>query len=217
MGGTTPDQMSAETSQTLDRGLTLLNLLADHPEGLRVSEIAAELGVGRTVVYRLVVTLEKHALLRRAADGRCHVGLGLIGLSRQVQPLLREAALPPLRRLADTTIATATLAITDGADGLVVVAVAEPSRADVFVGVRAGSRSALEDTAAGQAVLMARRGDGRPVVTPPRGPGGVASAAAALTVPGIEAVVGLNLLQSPDEAVLSELVAARDAIASRLR
>ena len=169
--------MTAETSQTLDRGLTLLTLLADHPEGMRVSEIAAELGIGRTVVYRLVVTLEKHALLRRAADGRCHVGLGLIGLARQVQPLLREAALPPLRRLADTTTATAHLTITDGADGLVVVAVVEP----------------------------------------PRGPGGVASAAAALSVPGIEAVVGLYLLTSPDEAVLSELVAARDAIATRLR
>ena len=149
--------MTAETSQTLDRGLTLLTLLADTGEGMRVSEIAAELGIGRTVVYRLVVTLEKHALLRRAADGKCHVGLGLIGLARQVQPLLREAALPPLRRLADTTTATAHLAITDGADGLVVVAVAEPPRAEVFVGVRVGSRSGLEDSAAGQAVLLSRR------------------------------------------------------------
>lgn len=209
--------MTAETSQTLDRGLTLLTLLADHPEGMRVSEIAAELGIGRTVVYRLVVTLEKHALLRRASDGRCHVGLGLIGLARQVQPLLREAALPPLRRLADVTTSTSYLAITDGADGLVIVAVAEPPRAEVFVGARVGSRSGLEDSAAGQAVLMGRRGDSRPVVAPARGPGQVASAAAAVQVPGIEAVVGLYLLSQPDEPVLSELVTARDAIGSRLR
>jgi len=209
--------MTAETSQTLDRGLTLLTLLADHPEGMRVSEIAAELGIGRTVVYRLVVTLEKHALLRRAADGRCHVGLGLIGLARQVQPLLREAAIPPLRRLADATTATAHLTITDGADGLVVVAVAEPPRAEVFVGLRVGSRSVLEDSAAGQAVLLSRRGDTRPVVSPARNPGSVASAAAALSVPGIEAVVGVYVLTAPDEKVLSELIAARDAIASRLR
>jgi len=209
--------MSAETSQTLDRGLTLLTLLADTGEGMRVSEIASELGIGRTVVYRLVVTLEKHALLRRAADGRCHVGLGLIGLARQVQPLLREAALPPLRRLADSTTATAFLAITDGADGLVVVAVAEPPRAEVFVGARVGSRSGLEDSAAGQAVLLSRRGDSRPVVSPARATGSVASAAAALNVPGIEAVVGLYVLQTPDEAMLTDLVSARDAIASRLR
>jgi DNA-binding IclR family transcriptional regulator len=59
--------MTAETSQTLDRGLTLLTLLADHPEGMRVSEIAAELGIGRTVVYRLVVTLGE---ARAPAAGR---------------------------------------------------------------------------------------------------------------------------------------------------
>jgi hypothetical protein len=55
------------------------------------------------------------------------------------------------------------------------------------------------------------------VVAPPRGPGSAASAAAALSVPGIEAVVGVYLLQSPDDSVLGELLAARDAIASRLR
>ena len=66
-------------------------------------------------------------------------------------------------------------------------------------------------------MLLSRRGDNRPVVAPARGPGSVASAAAALSVPGIEAVVGLYVLQAPDETVLSELVAARDAIASRLR
>jgi hypothetical protein len=69
----------------------------------------------------------------------------------------------------------------------------------------------------GQAVLLARRGDNRPVVAPARGPGSASSAAAALSVPGIEAVVGLYLLQSPDDSVLGELLAARDAIASRLR
>ena len=55
------------------------------------------------------------------------------------------------------------------------------------------------------------------MVSPARNPGSVASAAAALSVPGIEAVVGVYVLTAPDEKVLSELIAARDAIASRLR
>ena len=50
--------MPAEKSQTLDRGLYVLELLASTPEGLTVTEIAATLSMGRTVVYRLVVTLE---------------------------------------------------------------------------------------------------------------------------------------------------------------
>lgn len=46
--------MPKETSQTLDRGLRVLSVLADSPEGLTVTEVAAALGVSRTVVYRLI-------------------------------------------------------------------------------------------------------------------------------------------------------------------
>mgnify|MGYP003902800575 CR=1 FL=1 len=60
--------MVAETSQTLDRGLTVLEVLAESADGLTVTELAARLGVSRTVVYRLVVTLEQHALLRRGPE-----------------------------------------------------------------------------------------------------------------------------------------------------
>ncbi|MGI9136173.1 MAG: helix-turn-helix domain-containing protein, partial [Candidatus Nanopelagicales bacterium] len=56
--------MASETSQTLDRGLRVLEALADAPEGLTVTELATQLDIGRTVVYRLVVTLEQHAFLR---------------------------------------------------------------------------------------------------------------------------------------------------------
>ena len=60
--------MPKETSQTLDRGLRVLSVLADSPEGLTVTEVAAALGVSRTVDYRLIVTLEQHGLVRRGAD-----------------------------------------------------------------------------------------------------------------------------------------------------
>ena len=59
--------MAAETSQTLDRGLRVLEAIAESTDGLTVTELSAALGIGRTVVYRLVVTLENHALLRRSA------------------------------------------------------------------------------------------------------------------------------------------------------
>ena len=55
--------MAAETSQTLDRGLRVLEEVADSAEGLTITEIAGRMGIGRTVVYRLVVTLEQHALI----------------------------------------------------------------------------------------------------------------------------------------------------------
>ena len=68
--------MAAETSQTLDRGLRVLRTLAATPSGLSITALAAEIGVNRTVVYRLVATLEQHGLARRDAGGRLHVGLG---------------------------------------------------------------------------------------------------------------------------------------------
>ena len=92
--------MAAETSQTLDRGLRVLEVVAESPDGLTVTELAAALGIGRTVVYRLVVTLEQHAFLRRSADGKCRLGLGVLAMGRQVQPVVRDTALPrPSRHL----------------------------------------------------------------------------------------------------------------------
>ena len=90
--------MTAETSQTLDRGLRVLKLLADTDHGLTVTELSNKLGVNRTVVYRLLATLEQHALVRRDLGGRARVGLGVLRLGRQVHPLVREAALPALRK-----------------------------------------------------------------------------------------------------------------------
>ncbi len=69
--------MTAETSQTLDRGLRVLKLLADTDHGLTVTELSTKLGVNRTVVYRLLATLEQHCLVRRDLGGRARVGLGV--------------------------------------------------------------------------------------------------------------------------------------------
>ena len=79
--------VTAETSQTLDRGLRVLKLLADTDHGLTVTELSNKLGVNRTVVYRLLATLEQHALVRRDLGGRARVGLGVLRLGRQVHPL----------------------------------------------------------------------------------------------------------------------------------
>jgi DNA-binding IclR family transcriptional regulator len=210
--------MVAETSQTLDRGLTVLEVLSDAPEGLTVTELAARLGVSRTVVYRLVVTLEQHALLRRGADGRCRLGLGLLPLARQVQPALREAAVPSLRRLADSTGALAYLAIADGTD-CVVAAVAEPPRAEAPPLLRPGARLPLERGAVGRAVLAARAGDTGPVLsTTEVHPWAWGAAAALVGVAGIEAAVGvLSAGDVADEDVAPKVARAAVDIARALR
>ena len=54
--------MAREASQTFDRGLQLLELLATADDALSVTDLAETLGVSRPVVYRLLATLEDHGL-----------------------------------------------------------------------------------------------------------------------------------------------------------
>lgn len=215
--------MAAETSQTLDRGLRVLEAVADSPEGITVTELAAALGIGRTVVYRLVVTLEQHALIRRSSDGRCRLGLGVLTFGRQVQPVVRDTALPSLRLLADAVNATAILTVVDGPEGLLAVVV-EPSRSEVHVGVRAGARQPLENNAAGRAILAARTTAGRPLEPPwvvatgdgPQGAYGLA--VPILGVAGLEASVGVLALRELVDADVGPRVArAAGEIARALR
>ncbi|WP_037609663.1 IclR family transcriptional regulator [Streptacidiphilus rugosus] len=191
--------MTAETSQTLDRGVRVLKLLADSEGGLTVTELAIRLAVNRTVVYRLLATLEQHGLVRRDIGGRARVGLGVLRLSHRVHPLLREAALPALRGLAEDLGATAHLTLVDGNEALV-VAVVEPSWTDFHVAYRTGVRHALDENAAGRAILAARelRYGQQPepgwVTATDERSGASAAAAPLLGLSGIEGSVGVLML-----------------------
>ncbi|MEG3630063.1 IclR family transcriptional regulator [Streptomyces poriticola] len=209
--------MTAETSQTLDRGLRVLKLLADTDHGLTVTELSHRLGVNRTVVYRLLATLEQHALVRRDLGGRARVGLGVLGLGRQVHPLVREAAMPALRALAEDIGATAHLTLVDGAEALA-VAVVEPTWTDYHVAYRAGFRHPLERGAAGKAILSARQQqvavDDDPGYTLTHGEleaGACGAAAPLLGVSGVEGSVGVVMLAD----VVPERVGARVVDAAR--
>ena len=213
--------MAAETSQTLDRGLRVLEVLADASDGLTVTELAAALDVSRTVIYRLVVTLEQHAFLRRTADGKCRLGLAVLSLGRQVQPLVRDASAPVLRRLADATASTAALYLADGTDSLV-IAIAEPAKSDVHVALRVGTRAPLEMGAAGRSILAARTAAGRPLDPPwvistgePHS-GAYGVAAPLTTLPGLEASIGVVSFGECDEADVGPKVARAAAELTRM-
>lgn len=217
--------MSGETSQTLDRGIRVLHELADAHGGLTVTELAARIGVNRTVTYRLLATLEHHSLVRRDADGRVRLGLGVLGLARRVQPLLRDAALPVLRRLAEEVGATAHLTIADGGEALA-VAVVEPSWTDYHVAYRVGSRHPLSRGAAGRAIMLARTGSANSAPTQTgyvvsKGelqPGAHGVAAPVLGIPTMEASIGVVTLGPLDPAAIGpRVVLAAAELAAGLR
>jgi AcrR family transcriptional regulator len=216
--------MAAETSQTLDRGLRVLAVLAGHPNGLTITELAAAVGVNRTVVYRLVTTLEQHGLARRDAAGHLHVGLGVLALARGLQPVLREVANPVLRGLAEDLGATAHLTLVDGGEALA-VAVVEPSWTDYHVAYRVGARHPLDQGAAGRAILLGRTiadsaaepGDRFVQTVGELQPGARGLASPVLGIDGLEASVGIVTLGDLDASAAGPRVsAAADEVARRL-
>ena len=211
----------AESAQTLDRGVRVLFALADAPRGRSVAELAAEFRLARPIVYRLLSTLEAHGLVRRGGDGTFRIGLAVLDLARRVQPLLREAALPALRGLAERVGATAHLTVADGGEALA-IAVVEPSWTDYHVAYRVGSRHPLGQGAAGRAILLARAAEpgGPPWLTSEgelqAGARGVA--APVPDVPGLEASVGVVALGDLiAEEVGPHVVAAAAQLAATLR
>lgn len=211
--------MPTETSQTLDRGIRVLMALAGAPEGMSMTALAEALGINRTVVYRLVSTLEQHSLVRKDGRGRVHVGLGVLHLAAAVQPVLRDVAVPVLRQLAEQVGCTAHLTIAEGDESLA-LSVIEPSWTAFHVSYRVGSRHPLDRGAAGKAILALREDSSSPyiVTTGELEPGARGLASPIRGVEGLEASLGIITLVDIDIARLGPVVAAAaDELTAMLR
>ena len=146
--------VGGETSQTLDRGLTVLSLLAAHSDGVTVAELAEELATARAVVYRLLRTLEAHRLVGRI-DTRYVLGFGVVELASRLRPRLQTTMLPILRRLSQQTNSTSLLSVADGDQALVLIT-EEPPESTLHLAMRQGARHPLDRGADGVAILAGR-------------------------------------------------------------
>ncbi len=80
--------------QSVDNALRLLNLFAGEGR-LSLTEIAARMGCGKTIAYRLTYTLERRGFLCRGSDGKYSLGMRLFTLGQKV--LSEKSYLPPRR------------------------------------------------------------------------------------------------------------------------
>ncbi|MFF2388569.1 IclR family transcriptional regulator [Agromyces sp. NPDC058104] len=149
--------MAAEStsagSQTLSRGIRILEILADTDRALSIDEVAAELGVHRSVAYRLLRTLEHHGLASRDAAGRIGLGAGLAALAAGVQRDLQQLALPELADVAEELGMTCLLAVLLDGDEAVTLVSASPRRT-AAVSYRPGHRHPITRGGPGKAILM---------------------------------------------------------------
>lgn len=142
-------------SQTLDRGLRVLEVLAAADEPLSVAEIARKVNAHRSIIYRMVRTLEDHRLVSRGGDGTYALGPGLAALARSINPALQSAAMPALSDLANEVGMTAFLVVPEGDDAVTLLSV-EPRNTQVHVAYRPGIRHPIHRGAPGLALLAGR-------------------------------------------------------------
>ncbi|MER6562480.1 IclR family transcriptional regulator [Streptomyces sp. NPDC001027] len=98
-------------SQTVDRALSILPLLAEGPADL--GQVADRLDVHKSTALRLLRTLHEHGLVYRQADQRYRLGARLFALAQEAMENLdvREIAHPHLARLGEACGHTVHLAV----------------------------------------------------------------------------------------------------------
>lgn len=116
MQDTDPDRY---TVPGLERGLRILGEFSRREPTLTAPELARRLGVPRSTIFRLLVTLENMGFVERTPDGRAHrLGLAVLRLGFEYMASLDivELGRPLLERLRDDTGYAASLVVRDGRD-----------------------------------------------------------------------------------------------------
>lgn len=145
---------AASGSQTLSRGIRVLEVLAAAERNLSIDELAAGLGLHRSVAYRLLRTLEDHRLVQRDDTGRVALGAGLAALASGVARDLQQAALPELDEVANELGMTCLLAVLLDKDEAVTLVSAAPRQTVAVVSYRPGHRHPITHGGPGKAILM---------------------------------------------------------------
>jgi len=214
-------------SQTLDRGLLCLDFVAGSDRPVSVDTTAEALGLHRSIVYRLLRTLELRHLVERNHDGDYLPGPYLAVLSRGVRHSLRAAAAPVLANLCERLSMTAFLVVADRDEAVTIDSV-EPTSLDAHVAYRPGTRHAIDRGAPGLALLAGRPPSAgeRPEVAVARARGwaqsqaeviaGMASIAAPVADQGAIAVLWLAGTPVDVDDVAACVVAAAAEVVHRL-
>lgn len=139
-------------TQTLARGLRVLEAVAASADGLTVRDISELTGIHRTAAYRLLNTLADAGFVAAGPDGRHRGTVGLLRLTNGAYTALRSAAVPVLEETAAQLRAPVALIVRDG-DEAAALAVVSPPRAGTQLTFTDGSRHPLHRGAAGLATL----------------------------------------------------------------
>ena len=145
----------------LDKGLDILELLAEQPHGLTRGEIVKAMGRSPSEIYRMLERLVARHFVTRSLEGdRYALSLKLFVLSHRHPPIQRlvSHALPAMDRFAKAAEQSCHLGVYDRGNIVVVAQVHGPN--NWGMSLRLGVKVNLVDTGSGHAML-AFQSDGR--------------------------------------------------------
>lgn len=161
----------------LDKAFLIIELLASHPEGMLVSEMATALGRSLGELFRIVVVMEEARYLEKSpVDDRYRVTYKFLDIAYRATPArqLTAAALPEMQSLALTVGQSCHLVVIEGGAGLVIAREENPGTrgfalrmgASIDIVTSCSGKVLLAFAAHGQAARIIERvelAQGRPI------------------------------------------------------
>lgn len=144
---------AAPTLHTVEKAIKVLECVVTAQGAVGVTEIAREVGINASTVYRILSTFKSHGFVTQDRNNRYFAGNGLLKLIGPVLARLepRKAARPVMERLAKETGESVNLMVPDGDYGVYVDSV-QGSRSIRMV-VDIGMRERLHCSSVGKAIL----------------------------------------------------------------
>lgn len=138
--------------QVLARAAALLRALEGHPEGRSLAELAAEVGLPRSTVHRIMATLQHdHLVAAVSAEGRYRLGPGLMRLASSSSRWFAGRVHEHLRQLSRTVGETVDLSVRSGDQVLFIDQIMVAHRLQAVSAI--GLSFPLHCTAPGKALL----------------------------------------------------------------
>ena len=155
------DDSDRYRAPALDKGLDILELLADVDGGLTQAEIAKRLERSPNEFYRMLDRLVRRGYVTRIDGDRFSLTLKLFGLAQLHAPVRRlvSFAVPLMRELAESSRQANQLVVFDR--GYPVVIAQQEAPGYWGISIRVGSRISLFDTGSGHVLLAFRSAEER--------------------------------------------------------
>jgi DNA-binding IclR family transcriptional regulator len=150
------------STPALEKGLDILELFAETPEGFNVSEVARRLDRTVSEIFRMLLCLEKRGYIAQSANKeRYHLTLRLFRLAQEHPPTKRMVteALPIMHWLAHELRQSCHLGILDGGHVVILAQVDSPESTGFYV--KLGSKVDLMHAATGHVILSHQTQDAR--------------------------------------------------------